>query len=154
MIRIVLLVIGFTVLSSNCYATGDTLKQQRRIDKIVRKIEKQKSLLLNYQLTAKNRRLANELSKVSSSAELIRLTTHQNPAVFCIAYLILAKRNEPFAESIYQRYLKFNEQEFIEWDKEVNRINRKHKSDVVMLYGKSNFIDDVRNRRKFIDRIK
>jgi hypothetical protein len=50
--------------------------------------------------------------------------------------------------------LKFNEQEFIEWDKEVNRINRKHKSDVVMLYGKSNFIDDVRNRRKFIDRIK
>jgi hypothetical protein len=153
MTRLILLTVGLALSSLIGCAESDTLRLNRRIDRIVRNIEKQKSLLLNYNLTATNKRLANKLSKASSNAELIWLIEHTNPAVFCIAYLILAKRKDPFAESIYQNYLKMSEQEFVNWDKEINRINRKHKSDVVVLYGKSNFVEDVRNKQKFIDQI-
>jgi hypothetical protein len=150
---LVLLTVGLALSSLIGYAESDTLKQKKRIDRIAGKIEKQKSLLLNYNLTRTNKRLANKLSKAASNSELILLTENKNPSVFCIAYLILAKRKDPFAESIYQDYLKMSEQEFIEWDKEINRINRKHKSDVVLLYGKANFVEDVRDKGKFIDQI-
>jgi hypothetical protein len=153
MTRLILLTVGLILLSLIGYAESDTLRHKERMDRIVRKIEKQKSLLLNYNLTGKNRRLANKLSKSSSNSELIRLTKNKNPTVFCIAYLILAKRKDPFVESFYQNYLRMSEQEFINWDEQINRINREHKSDVVMLYGKVNFVDDVRNREKFIDQI-
>jgi hypothetical protein len=154
MIRLILLTVGLSLPSLIGHAESDTLRHTKRIDRIVGKIEKQKSLLLNYNLTGTNRRLANRLSKASSNSELILLTENKSPSVFCIAYLILAKRKDPFAEAIYQNYLKMSEQEFIKWDKTINRINRKHKSDVVLLYGMSNFVEDVRDEQKFIGQIK
>jgi hypothetical protein len=136
-----------------CFAgrLNDTLIENKKLQRIVDKIEKQESLLLNYELTPKGKRLAKKLSKHSTNDDLKLLTESNNPSVFCLAYLILAKRKDPSSESIYEHYKNMTEAEWASWDRSINRINRKHKSDVVLLYSKGNFLEDVHNKKKFLD---
>jgi hypothetical protein len=132
---------------------GDSLVQKEKLGKTVKRIERQESLLLNYELTRRNKRLTKALSRHATIDDLKLLTESTNSSVFCIAYLILAKMEDPASELIFDRYRTMTEAEMVNWDREINRINRKHRSDVVMLYTKGNFLEDVHDKKKFLDQI-
>jgi hypothetical protein len=111
-------------------------------------------------LTRRNIRLANKLSAISNDEELKGLTNSQNSTMFCIAFLILAKRDNPFVQSFFEKHSRMTDEEWLEWEKttnsprEINVINRKHKSDVVLICTKSSFLDDVMIEKKHLSKIK
>jgi len=80
--RLFVLTVGLALCVLFAYAESDTLKNKKQILRVVSKLEKQESLLLNYEITKKNRRLANKLSKLSSNEDLVSLTENNNPTVF------------------------------------------------------------------------
>lgn len=122
-----------------------------RVADIVAKLEQQETLMLNYQITNSNRRLIRTLDKTASRSDLIDLMNSPNATVFCSSYLILTKRKDEYCTKFLEDYLNMPEQEWLEWNETINRINHKHKSDLVMLYSKSDFVEDVYKRYKFLD---
>jgi hypothetical protein len=153
MARMIILMIGLFLTSLTAYSQENNFTAKESISELVVQIEKQKSLMLNYTITKTNIRLANKLSRISKDTDLIALLESRNPTVFCIAYLILAKRNNSSVHNYYQKYTEMNETEFIEWNRIINRNDRQHKSDVLLLYTTGNFIKDV-NDAKFIKQIR
>ncbi len=122
-----------------------------RLTRIVAKIQKQEFLMMNYQITPRNRGYAKTLARIATDADLIKLTRQENKTVFCLAYLILSKRGHSMAIQIYNQYKNMDEQTFISQTRTITDYNRKHKFDVIRLYSDSDFVYDVFVYKKYLN---
>ncbi len=143
-----LLFIGSPVL-----AHQDSLhtSKETRLRRIVARIQKQEFLMMNYQITPRNRGYAKTLAKIATDADLIELAKQENKTVFCLAYLILSKRGHSMAVQIYNQYKNMDEQTFISQTRTITDYNRKHKFDVIRLYSNSDFVYDVFVYKKYLN---
>jgi hypothetical protein len=151
-----LIIIGLNISIAFGFASSkvDGVVSEDELQRTVERIENEESLLLNYEMTRRSIRLANRLNKLASSSDLQFLVDSSNPSVSCLAFLLLKKRKDPFAQVYYDRYRNMTEAEWLEWNRGINRINRKHKSDVVTLYSKADFLEDVYIKGIFLSKIK
>lgn len=146
--------LNLSIVFSFASSKVDSVANEVELQRTVKRIEKEESLLLNYDMTRRSIRLANRLNNLASSSDLQLLLDSSNPSVTCLAFLLLKKRKDPFAEVYYDRYRNMTEAEWMEWNHGINRISRKHKSDVVILYSKADFLEDVYIKGKFLSKIK
>lgn len=154
MMKGVFLVLSCLVFSGTpVLAHQDSLltSKETRLNRIVRKIQKQEFLMMNYQITPSNRGYAKTLAKIATDADLIELAKQENKTVFCLAYLILSKRGHSMSVQIYNNYKNMDEQTFISQTRTITDYNRKHKFDVIILYSDSNFVYDVFVYKKYLN---
>jgi hypothetical protein len=157
MIRSILLVgllLSYTLGYSNV-----SKPNWNRIGHLIKKMERQKYLMHNYKITPRNIRYANKLHKIATEEELINLTSHPHHVPFCLAFLVLSKRNSPAADSIFQAFNlpileAFERGESYYAVREINIITKNNPSCILVLMNDYSFLGEVKLQRKYVDLIK
>jgi hypothetical protein len=121
------------------------------LNKIITKIENQEYLFDDYELKKKSLRLANKLNKIATENELLELSKKDCKLCFSYSFWVLSKRKSDLTEQLYTDYIKnSNEDQIIL----INEFTRKNKGCVKILISQQNFIFDIHNDGKYLERIK
>lgn len=126
----------------------DCRAQSKDFNKLVSKIEKQKFLFKNHILTRTSLKYVNKLNKIATEKELLDLSTMDCKLCFSYSFWVLSKQNQKIADCIYQDYRKddISEYKYIELNEYQNR-----KNCVKFLYSEFQFINEIKNKKKYLD---
>ncbi len=126
----------------------DCRAQSKELSKLISKIEKQKFLFKNHILTQKSLKYVNKLNKIATEKELLNLSTRDCKLCFSYSFWVLSKQNQKIADCLYQDYKKddINEYKYIELNDYQNR-----KNCLIFLYSEFQFINDIKNKKEYLE---
>ncbi len=137
-------------LSLLAFSLEAQIVENRKLAKIVEKIETQEYLFEIYELSAKSIKLANKLNEIATDEELIELANMDCKLCFCYSFWVLSKRNSQIVSELYGKYDKENtEQDYIQ----INNL-KKNKSCVQVYIIDENFISEIHTEKKYLNKIK
>ncbi len=123
--------------------------ENKKLEKVIKDIRKQKYLFTNYVLNKKSIRIANKLNEIASEEDLIKLSNTECGLCFVYSFWILSKRKSELAEKIYKDYYNRKAPSFVE----VNRF-KNNKSCLRIIYCDDSFINEIHEDKKHLNQIK
>lgn len=80
------------------------VSENKKLDKLIQKIEEQDFLIVDYKFTSKSIKTANKLNKLATDEELEILATKPCKLCFSYAFWVLSKRQSKLTETLYKNY--------------------------------------------------
>lgn len=144
--RVVLCTLLTILVSQNI---NSQTTENKKLERVIKNIKKQKHLFTNYVLDKKSVKIANKLNEIASEQDLIKLSNANCRLCYVYSFWILSKRKSELTKKMYSDYHKRTDPNFIE----VNRF-KNNTSCLKIIYCDDSFINEIYKERKHLNKIK
>ncbi len=143
------IMISVICLSLFALTSQGQVGENEKLKQLINKIEKQEFLFTNYDLNRKSKKIANQLSKIASEAELIEISQMDCKLCFSYVFWVLSKKKSKLVNEIYKKYSQIE-------NKNLDHINKfkTNKACLKLFLTEENFIYEVHNENKYLKEIK